>query len=125
MSAPASAAGVLRPGDQVRFDGAEHTVVGLAGTTVRLAGEDGVSRVITVSHLQAADDFLVLSGTVPLSLTAVGLLDAVSQSALARARWWERHVVEVEAGLPPPHRTRREHRPGRHRPCPRRPAHPG
>jgi hypothetical protein len=101
MSAPAPAVGVLRPGDQVRFDGGEHTVVGLAGTTVRLAGEDGVSRVMTVSHLQAADDFLVLSGTVPLSLTAVGLLDAVPQSALARARWWERHVVEVEVGRPP------------------------
>ena len=35
--------GVLRVGDRVRFDGLTQTVVGLSGTLVRLADEQGRS----------------------------------------------------------------------------------
>jgi transposase InsO family protein len=92
---------VLRPGDRVVFDGTEHTVVGLSGTSVRLAGADGSDTVIALAHLQAAVDFAVLSGGSAVRLPALGLLDAVAQPVLERARWWERHIVEVEMGLPP------------------------
>ena len=40
MTGAAAARGVLRPGDRVVFDGAEYTVVGLSGTSVRLAGAE-------------------------------------------------------------------------------------
>jgi hypothetical protein len=101
VTASEPARGVLRLGDRVRFDGAEHTVVGLSGTSVRLAGDDGVDMVLSAVHLQAAADFLVLTGDGPTTLPPLGLLEAVPQPALDQARWWERHVVEVDTGLPP------------------------
>ncbi|MGB7963286.1 MAG: Mu transposase C-terminal domain-containing protein [Propionicimonas sp.] len=112
MNARVSPRGVLHLGDQVRFDGGEHTVVGLAGTVVRLAGDDGVCRLVTVAHLQADGDFLLLSGAAPVSLTGLGLLDGVSPAAVERARWWELHVLEVEVGLPPDADAGAEPRPG-------------
>jgi transposase InsO family protein len=93
--------GVLRLGDRVRFDGGEHTVVGLAGASVRLAGDDGVDQVVLLTHLQAAADFTQLSGSGPVCLPPLGLLDAAPAAVVERARWWERHLVEVETGLPP------------------------
>lgn len=88
--------GVLRLGDRVRFDAAEHTVVGLSGVSVRLAGDDGTHQVLLVTHLQTAPDFTVLSGAALVSLPPLGLREA----AVERARWWERHLTEVETGLP-------------------------
>ncbi len=94
--------GLLRVGDRVRFDGAEHTVVGLSGTAVRLAGDDGGAVALVASaHLQAAPDFQLLSGSPAAPLPRFGLLETVSEQALERARWWERHIVELETGCPP------------------------
>jgi hypothetical protein len=42
----ASRPGVLRIGARVRFDGAVQTVVGLSGTLVRLARQDGQGSVV-------------------------------------------------------------------------------
>ena len=39
-------AAVLRPGDWVRYDGADHVVVALAGTSVRLRSDDGAELVV-------------------------------------------------------------------------------
>ncbi|MGQ0716650.1 MAG: Mu transposase C-terminal domain-containing protein [Pseudonocardiales bacterium] len=102
MTGAAPARGVLRPGDRVVFDGTEHTVVGLSGTSVRLVSDDGSDAVIALAHLQAAADFAVGSGgAAAVGLPALGLLDAVPPPVLERARWWERHIIEVETGQPP------------------------
>lgn len=101
MTAGPDRGGVLRLGDRVRFDGVEHGLVGLSGTSVRLAGDDGAAQVVLVTCLQSTPDFAVLSGSQPVSMPPLGLLDAVPPAALEQARWWERHVVEVETELPP------------------------
>lgn len=93
--------GVLRLGDVVVFDDGEHTVVGLTGTSVRLADDDGAVCVVTVAHLQSYPGFAVRSGDQPAGLAPLGLLDAVPALVLERARWWERHIVEVETGEVP------------------------
>lgn len=95
--------GVLRLGDVdvVVFDDAEHTVVGLAGTSVRLVDADGAVAVVALAHLQSSPGFAVTSGLQPARLGALGLLDAVPAAVLERARWWERHLIEVETGRPP------------------------
>lgn len=93
--------GVLRVGDRVCFDGATHTVVGLAGPAVRLAAESGGASVVALAHLLAADDFELLDSQPAPRLPPFALLDALPEAVVARARAWERHVVEVETGLPP------------------------
>ena len=54
---------VLRVGDRVVFDGDEHQVVGLSGTSVRLRADSGVQQVVLAGHLMAAADFTVLEST--------------------------------------------------------------
>lgn len=91
----------LRVGDRVRFDGATYSVVVLAGTTVRLASESGMASVVLLAHLLAAVDFELLDAAPMPALPPFGLLDGLPEPVVARARAWERHVVEVETGLPP------------------------
>jgi hypothetical protein len=88
--------GVLRVGDRVRFDGAVHTVVGLAGAAVRLAAGPGGASVVALAHLLAAGDFELLDSQPAPRLPPFALLDTLPEAVVARARWWERHVVEVE-----------------------------
>jgi hypothetical protein len=79
--------GVLRLDDRVRFDGGEHTVVGLSGGAVRLAGDDGADQVVLVTHLQAAADFTLLAGGGPAPLPPLGLLAAAPPAVAEQARW--------------------------------------
>jgi len=92
---------VLRPGDRVCFDGAEHQVLGLRGSSVRLRDDAGAEQVVLAGYLMAAPDFQVL-GALPLpAVEPVGLLDTLPDDVLTEARRWEQHIVEVETGLPP------------------------
>ena len=94
--------GVVRVGDRVRFAGQVHTVVGLAGSAVRLADQYGVASLVLFSHLISSEGFELLDSrpeTVPI--TPFGLLDTVPEPMLARARLLERHLVEAETGLAP------------------------
>ncbi len=92
---------VLRPGDWVSFDGGEHQVLSIAGSSVRLRAEGGGEQVILASYLMAAPDFAV-TGSVPApAVEPFGLLDSLPGEVLAAARERERHVVEVETGLAP------------------------
>ena len=94
-------AGVLRPGDWVRFDGADHLVVALTGTLVRLRSDGGTEAVVLAAYLMASPEFAVL-GSDPLpAVEPFGLLDGLPAKVLEEAREWERHLVEVETGLPP------------------------
>ncbi|GAA1309225.1 Mu transposase C-terminal domain-containing protein [Saccharothrix xinjiangensis] len=96
---------VLRVGDTVAFDGGEHLVVGLAGTSVRLREESGAEQVVLAGHLMAAADFAVLDAAgQPAPTPAVepfGLLEALPAEVVEAARCWRAHVVEVETSLPP------------------------
>ena len=49
----------------------------------------------------AAPDFAVTGGDPLPAVEPFGLLDSLPEEVLAAAREWERHVVEVETGLPP------------------------
>jgi putative transposase len=92
---------VLRPGDWVQFDAGEHQVVALAGTSVRLRSHDGAEQVVLGTHLMASPGFTVIEGTPTPELEPFGLLDSLPTAAVEAAREWERHVVEVDTGLPP------------------------
>jgi len=92
---------VLRPGDQVLFDGGEHRVVALAGTSVRLRSPEGAEQVVLGAHLMASPGFEVTGGAELPGVEPFGLLDSLPDAVLAAAREWERHVVETETGLPP------------------------
>ena len=91
----------LRIGDRVWFRGAERAVIGLAGTTVRLAGPDGALMEATVAELASAPDFERVGVRVPGPLPSASPLDGLPEAAVAEALWWERHIVEVLRGLPP------------------------
>ena len=96
-----AAPGVLRPGDRVRFDGADHLVVALTGTLVRLRSDGGTEAVVLAAYLMASPEFAVVgSGPLP-AVEPFGLLDGLPAKVLEDAREWERHLVEVETGLPP------------------------
>jgi putative transposase len=92
---------VLRPGDRVAFDGTDHLVVALTGTSVRLRCDDGSEAVVLASYLMASPEFAVIGGDPVPSMEPFGLLDGLPPKVLEDAREWERHVVEVETGLPP------------------------
>jgi transposase InsO family protein len=93
---------MLRVGDRVRFEDDEWSVTGLDGTRVRLADDTGRAQLLLAGHLLTSPGFRLL-GADPAArcLDPVGLLDALPPSLIQRARSWERHVVEVETGLPP------------------------
>ncbi|MFI6030791.1 TnsA-like heteromeric transposase endonuclease subunit [Amycolatopsis magusensis] len=86
---------------RVLFDGVEHRVVALAGTQVRLVAEDGTPSVMLLSHLVGSPGFALLGNDSPSAPVLAGqVLDDVPADVAARARQWERNVVEVETGLP-------------------------
>ena len=69
--------GVLRVGDRVVFAGEEHTVVALAGTSVRLVAVSGQHSVVLLPYLLSAGDFAVIGARSPEDSVPLGLLDGV------------------------------------------------
>src|SRR6266851_4069670 len=92
---------VLRIGDRVVFSGAGHTVVALSGSQVRLLAASGETTVVALPYLLAAPDFAIAGAAPPERLSPHGLLDSLPEKVAEAARAWERHLIEVEAGLPP------------------------
>lgn len=101
--------GVLRIGIRVRFDGVIQTIVGVSGTVVRLAREDGEASVIQLAYLLASPGFEVLDREErprqPLSAAA---MSGMPKAAVEDALRWEPHIVEVLTGVRPdaPERTK-------------------
>ena len=54
-----------------------------------------------VAYLMASPEFAVIDGAPTPSVEPFGLMDGLPVKALEQAREWERHIVEVETGLPP------------------------
>ncbi|SCG61074.1 hypothetical protein GA0070560_115129 [Micromonospora halophytica] len=91
---------MLRIGEWVRFDGDEHQVVALAGTSVRLQSSSEAAQVVLLPFLLAAPDFELVDGPAAPVVEPFGLLDSLPDDVAERARWWQRQVVEVMTGLP-------------------------
>ncbi|HEX5298475.1 MAG TPA: helix-turn-helix domain-containing protein [Streptosporangiaceae bacterium] len=96
----ASRGGVLQVGARVRFSEEAWTVVGLSGTLVRLAGQDGQASVVQLAHLLASEGFEITGGAgrmrPPLSAAALG---GVPPGAVQDALRWERHIIEILTGV--------------------------
>jgi hypothetical protein len=97
----AERAGVLRIGDRVVFGGAEHAVVALSGSLVRLVADSGEATVVAMAYLAGAPDFAVVGAGPRARVSPMGLLESLPAKAADAAREWERHLTEVETGLPP------------------------
>ncbi|APE10925.1 DDE-type integrase/transposase/recombinase [Rhodococcus ruber] len=95
---------VLEVGDRVVFDEDEYQVAGLSGTMVRLVNPGGEPMAVSLVHLVGSDGFRIVGGGGPprSSGTLAGQgLDDLSREQAQLARFWERHLVELETGLPP------------------------
>jgi hypothetical protein len=101
MSIDARGRRVLAVGDTVTAFGLQHTITALDGFSVRLGNLLGGTTVVTLIALLAAKDFAVAGVAAGPVLPPVGMLDALPVQIVDAARNWERHVVEVETGLPP------------------------
>src|SRR5450759_4944331 len=68
-------------------------------TSVRLLSASGAASVVLASFLLGALDFaLVKATTTPRRVEPFGLLEGLPGEAVAQAREWERHLVEVVTG---------------------------
>ena len=75
-----STVAVLRPGDWVHYDGSEHQVLALAGTSVRLRTVDGADSVVLAGHLMASPGFAVVDSESAPSVEPFALLDSLQSS---------------------------------------------
>ena len=76
-------------------------VIGISGTSVRLADTSGEMAAVTVSGLLADGNFAVLDARPRPGMPQVSVLDGLPAEAVEEARRWERHIIEVLTGLPP------------------------
>ncbi|MGH3761042.1 Mu transposase C-terminal domain-containing protein, partial [Actinophytocola sp.] len=93
----------LAPGDRVRFDDAVWTVTAV-GSSIRLADDAGRTELVLLAALLSSPGFELLATAAEApraQLEPVSLLEALPPEVLARARDWERHVLEAETGLAP------------------------
>jgi hypothetical protein len=72
---------VLRIGDRVVFSGAEHAVVALSGSSVRLLAASGETTVVAMPYLLAGPR---------ARLSPLGLLESLPAEVAEAARAWER-----------------------------------
>ncbi len=96
----AERAGVLRIGDRVVFAGAERSVVALSGSLVRLMADSGETTVVAMAYLASAPDFAVVGAGPSARISPEGLLESLPAKVAGAAREWERHLTEMETGLP-------------------------
>jgi hypothetical protein len=96
----AERAGVIRIWDRVVFAGAEWSVVALSGSLVRLMADSGEVTVVAMAYLAGAPDFAVIGAGPSARISPEGLLESLPAKVVEAARAWERHLTEVETGLP-------------------------
>ena len=93
--------GIVRIGDRVVFSGTEYSVAALSGSLVRLVADSGETAVVAMAYLAGAPDFAVVGAGPRARVSPAGLLEALPEGVADAAREWERHLAEVETGLPP------------------------
>ncbi|MQY16865.1 hypothetical protein SRB5_70680 [Streptomyces sp. RB5] len=96
---------VLEPGTKVRFEQRIWTVVMLEGACARLIDANDSVATVLVNFLFAAPGFEVV-GAPRRGVAPFGLLEELPEQVRERAQAWERHVREVETGVPVPGQAR-------------------
>ncbi|MFJ8469942.1 Mu transposase C-terminal domain-containing protein [Streptomyces swartbergensis] len=93
---------VVAVGSHVRFRGLRWQVVALAGQCVHLAGQDGSDEAVLAGHLFADPGFALLGAEAqqPQAVPRWGLFETAPAAAREKALAWQRHIREVECGLP-------------------------
>ncbi|MEU6347172.1 transposase, partial [Streptomyces sp. NPDC046977] len=75
-------------------------VVALSGQSIHLIGPDGGGQAVLAGHLFADPGFTVIGADVPQAAPQWGLFESAPAAAREKALAWQRHVREVECGLP-------------------------
>lgn len=91
---------VVRLGDRVHYSNADRTVAGIEGTAVRLVTDAGAVCVVTLAHLVASSGFYLVEDGSRRKIPPLAMLDGLSEETVAKALEWERHLVEVDSGIP-------------------------
>ncbi|MGW0737109.1 hypothetical protein [Streptomyces sp. NPDC002851] len=87
-------------GAHVVFDGVTWQIAGIIGQSVRLVDEAGATASVLLSHLFADPSFRLVRPEMPPGVPQWGLFEGVEVRARERALAWQRHICEVESGLP-------------------------
>ena len=100
MSARRNARPAVKVGAHVRFRGVKWQVVALSGQDIHLVGPDGGGEAVLAGHLFADPGFTVVGADAPQAAPQWGLFETAPAAAREKALAWQRHVREVECGLP-------------------------
>ncbi|MEV6034016.1 Mu transposase C-terminal domain-containing protein [Nonomuraea sp. NPDC052116] len=90
----------LKADDDVLVGGRRATVVAVTGSGIELEDVAGARFTVTQGALFTDPGFRIMEAP-SAPLPPSGLLDSVPEEVADKARWWERHIVEVLTGLPP------------------------
>ncbi|WP_329374429.1 transposase [Streptomyces sp. NBC_01483] len=89
----------VKLGAYVTFQGGTWQVAAVAGASVTLVGENGQTASVLASFLFADPAFTVV-GSPAAGVQPWGLLESVPARERERALAWQRHIREIETGLP-------------------------
>ncbi|MCX4430250.1 hypothetical protein [Streptomyces mirabilis] len=89
----------MKLGAYVTFQGCTWQVAAVAGASVTLVGENGQTASVLASFLVADPAFTVV-GSPATGVQPWGLLESVPERERERALAWQRHIREIETGLP-------------------------
>lgn len=92
--------GVVRVGDEIRLSSGVFTVVTLLSGSARLVDAVGQQMVMPLAAVLADPALELVSGSRP-PLCSEEMLAGIPEAAVEKARWWERHIVEVLTGRRP------------------------
>jgi transposase InsO family protein len=88
-------------GDRVLVDGKPNVVVGVSGTRIRLADDQGEVRTVAAVELAADGRFEVAPAASPRGPRPEIGLEGLPAATVEDACWWEAHIAEVVYGLRP------------------------
>jgi transposase InsO family protein len=89
----------VKLGAYVRFEGRTWQVAAVAVPSVRLVDEDGQTTSVLASFLFADPTFAMVDCPAP-GVVPWGLMESVPARERERALAWQRHIREIETGLP-------------------------
>ncbi|MFF3336931.1 Mu transposase C-terminal domain-containing protein [Streptomyces sp. NPDC002888] len=89
----------VKLGAYVTFQGGTWQVAAVAGASVTLVDEDGQTASVLASFLFADPEFTVM-GSPATGVQPWGLMESVPARERERALAWQRHIREIETGLP-------------------------
>lgn len=88
-------------GDRILVGGRPNVVIGIAGTRVRMADEDGTVSTATAAELVTDPRFEFPAAAPPKGQRPGIGVEGLPAAAVEEASWWEAHIAEVVYGLRP------------------------